>query len=132
MSGKRIAFQSSFAWLIRSRDEDTKFQNTCRGVAKDRATESSRPGARSDTLTTYIRRVENLERIGLSFKGVEKAFAVQAGRELRIMVQPQEVSDEEAYQLARQISRKIEEELQYPGQIRVTVLRETRCIEFAK
>lgn len=96
------------------------------------AMSASRPGARSETLTTYIRRVEDLERIGLSFKGVEKAFAVQAGRELRIMVQPQAVSDEEAYQLARQISRKIEEELQYPGQIRVTVLRETRCIEFAK
>ncbi|HAM71202.1 MAG TPA: ribonuclease Y [Verrucomicrobiales bacterium] len=96
------------------------------------AISASRPGARSETLTTYIKRVEDLERIGLSFRGVEKAFAVQAGRELRIMVQPQEVTDEEAYHLARQISRKIEEELQYPGQIRVTVLRETRCVEFAK
>jgi ribonucrease Y len=96
------------------------------------AISASRPGARSETLTTYIKRVESLERIGLSFKGVEKAFSVQAGRELRVMVQPQEVSDEAAYQLARQISRKIEEELQYPGQIRVTVLRETRCIDFAK
>ena len=96
------------------------------------AISASRPGARSETLTTYIKRVESLERIGMSFKGVEKAFAVQAGRELRIMVQPQEISDEEAHQLARQISRKIEEELQYPGQIRVTVLRETRCVEFAK
>lgn len=96
------------------------------------ALSASRPGARSETLTTYIKRVEALEKIGLSFPGVEKAFAVQAGRELRVMVQPQQVSDEEAYQLARQISRKIEDELHYPGQIRVTVLREIRCIEFAK
>ncbi|MBM3845115.1 MAG: ribonuclease Y [Verrucomicrobia bacterium] len=96
------------------------------------AMSASRPGARSETLTTYIKRVESLERIGLSFKGVEKAFSVQAGRELRVMVQPQEISDEAAYELARCISRKIEEELHYPGQIRVTVLRETRCIEFAK
>ncbi len=93
---------------------------------------ASRPGARSETLTTYIKRVESLERIGLSFKGVEKAFAVQAGRELRVMVHPQQVSDDEAYQMAKSISRKIEEELQYPGQIRVTVLRETRCVDFAK
>lgn len=96
------------------------------------AMSASRPGARSETLTTYIKRVESLERIGLSFKGVEKAFAVQAGRELRVMVQPQQVSDDEAYQMAKAISRKIEEELQYPGQIRVTVLRETRCVDFAK
>lgn len=96
------------------------------------AISASRPGARSETLTTYIKRVEALERIGLSFEGVEKAFAVQAGRELRVIVQPQEVSDAEAYQLARTISRRIEEELQYPGQIRVTVLRETRCVDYAK
>jgi ribonuclease Y len=96
------------------------------------AISASRPGARSETLTTYIKRVEDLERIALSFRGVEKAFAVQAGRELRVVVQPLEVTDAEAYQLARQISRKVEEELQYPGQIRVTVLRETRCVDYAK
>ena len=83
-------------------------------------------------MTTYIKRVENLETIGLSFPGVEKCFAVQAGRELRVMVQPDKISDEQAFTLARNISRKIEEELQYPGQIRVTVVRETRCVEFAK
>lgn len=101
-------------------------------VSSADAMSASRPGARSETLTTYIKRVEDLERIGMSFPGVEKAFAVQAGRELRIMVTPQQVDDAQAYQLARQISRKVEEELQYPGQIRVTVLRETRCVEFAK
>jgi ribonuclease Y len=81
---------------------------------------------------TYIKRVEDLERIGMSFAGVEKCFALQAGRELRVMVQPGQVTDEQAYLLARNIARKIEEELQYPGQIRVTMVRETRCVEFAK
>ena len=96
------------------------------------AISASRPGARSETMTIYIKRVENLEKIGLSFPGVEKCFAVQAGRELRVIVQPDVVNDEQAFALARSISRKIEADLQYPGQIRVTVLRETRCIEFAK
>lgn len=96
------------------------------------AISASRPGARSETMTTYIKRVEDLERIGCSFPGVERCFAVQAGRELRVMVQPEQLSDDQAFALARSISRKIEEELQYPGQIRVTVVRETRCVEYAK
>ncbi len=96
------------------------------------AISASRPGARSETVLTYIKRVEDLERIGLSFPGVEKCFALQAGRELRVMVQPGEVSDEEAFMLARNIARKVEDDLQYPGQIRVTIVRETRCVEFAK
>jgi ribonuclease Y len=96
------------------------------------AISASRPGARSETVMTYIKRVEDLERIGTSFPGVEKCFALQAGRELRVLVQPEAISDEQAYILARNISRKIEEELQYPGQIRVTIVRETRCVEFAK
>ena len=96
------------------------------------AISASRPGARSETMTTYIKRLENLERIGFTFPGVEKCFAVQAGRELRVMVHPDQVEDVQAFNLARNIARKIEDELQYPGQIRVTVIRETRCIEFAK
>jgi ribonuclease Y len=96
------------------------------------AISASRPGARSETMTTYIKRVEDLERIGCSFPGVDKCFAVQAGRELRVMVQPDHINDDEAFALARNISRKIEGELQYPGQIRVTVVRETRCVEYAK
>jgi ribonucrease Y len=96
------------------------------------AISASRPGARSETLTTYIKRVESLERIGLSFEGVEKVFAVQAGRELRVLVQPEKLNDDQAFALARNITRRIEDELQYPGQIRVTVIRETRCVEFAK
>jgi ribonuclease Y len=96
------------------------------------AISASRPGARSETMTTYIKRVEDLEKLGLSFTGVEKCFAVQAGRELRVVVKPEQINDDQAFALARSISRKIEAELQYPGQIRVTVLRETRCVEFAK
>ncbi|MGD1084476.1 MAG: ribonuclease Y [Verrucomicrobiota bacterium] len=96
------------------------------------AVSASRPGARSETVLTHIKRVEDLERIGLSFPGVEKCFALQAGRELRVMVQPGRVSDEAAFALARDIARKVEDQLQYPGQIRVTIVRETRCVEFAK
>jgi ribonuclease Y len=96
------------------------------------AISASRPGARSETVMTYIKRVEDLERLGMSFAGVERCFALQAGRELRVMVQPGQVTDEQAYLLARNIARKIEDELHYPGQIRVTMVRETRCVEFAK
>jgi ribonucrease Y len=96
------------------------------------AISAARPGARSETVLTHIKRVEDLERIGLTFPGVEKCFALQAGRELRVMVQPGTVSDEEAFTLAQNIARKVEDELQYPGQIRVTIVRETRCVEFAK
>ena len=101
-------------------------------VSASDAISASRPGARSETMTTYIKRVEALEKIGLSYPGVEKCFAVQAGRELRVIVQPDQIDDENAFALARNIARKIEEELQYPGQIRITVMRETRCVEFAK
>jgi ribonuclease Y len=96
------------------------------------AISASRPGARSETMTTYLKRVEDLERIGLSFPGVDKCFAVQAGREIRVLVQPDQLDDEQALNLARTVARRIEDELQYPGQIRVVVLREIRCVEFAK
>jgi len=96
------------------------------------AISASRPGARSESMATYIKRVEDLERIGLSFPGVEKCYAVQAGRELRVFVQPEQANDEQAFALARSIAQKIEGELQYPGQIKITVIRETRCVEVAK
>jgi len=96
------------------------------------AMSASRPGARSENMTIYLKRMENLEKIAATFAGVEKAFAVQAGRELRVFVQPDQVGDEEAYALARNLASKVENELQYPGQIRITVIRETRCIEIAK
>jgi len=96
------------------------------------AISASRPGARSENMAIYIKRVEDLERIGLSFPGVEKAYAVQAGRELRVFVQPTATTDDQAFGLARSIAQKIESELQYPGQIKITVIRETRCVEVAK
>ncbi len=96
------------------------------------AISASRPGARSETMTTYLKRVGDLENIGLSFNGVEKCFAIQAGRELRVFVEPDRANDEQAFALARNIARKVEEKLQYPGQIRIVVVRETRCVEFAK
>ena len=96
------------------------------------AVSASRPGARSESMTTYLKRVEELEKIGNGFAGVEKCFALQAGRELRVFVQPLSVDDDGAFALARNIAAKIEADLSYPGQIRVTVIRETRCVEVAK
>ena len=96
------------------------------------ALSGARPGARREMLETYVRRLEELERITNSFKGVEKSYAVQAGREIRIIVQHDLVSDQEAALLAREIARKIEAEMTYPGQIKVTVIREVRSVEYAR
>jgi ribonuclease Y len=96
------------------------------------AISASRPGARGESTETYIKRLEDLQAIADSFTGVEKSFAVQAGREVRILVRPEEIDDLAASRLARDVVRKIEEQLTYPGQIRVTVIRETRAVEYAK
>ncbi len=96
------------------------------------ALSAARPGARSETLQTYIKRLEQLEQIADQFPGVEKSFAIQAGREVRVVVQPEKVSDAESSMLARDIARRVETEMTYPGQIRVTVVRETRAVEMAK
>lgn len=93
---------------------------------------AARPGARNDSLENYIKRLEQLEEIGNSFEGVEKAFAMQAGREVRVMVKPDEVDDTKSYKIARDIKDKIESEMQYPGTIKITVIRETRAQEEAK
>jgi ribonuclease Y len=92
----------------------------------------ARPGARRETLESYVRRLEDLEKIAESFAGVSKSYAIQAGRELRIIAESETVSDSEAVLLSRDVAKKIEESLSYPGQIRVTVIRETRAVEFAK
>ena len=96
------------------------------------ALSGARPGARREMMETYVRRLEELERITNSFKGVEKSYAVQTGREIRIMVQHDIVSDDEAARMAREIARKIENEMTYPGQIKVTVIRELRAVDYAK
>ena len=96
------------------------------------AISAARPGARRESIENYIRRLEKLEEISNSFPGVEKSFAIQSGREVRIMVKPEDISDEGTYVLAREIAKRIENELEYPGQIKVNVIRETRCTEFAK
>ncbi len=96
------------------------------------AISGSRPGARKDTLENYLKRLEELEKLATSFKGVEKAWALQAGREIRVFIKPEEVDDLGAHKLARQIAQTIQEELRYPGEIKVNVIRETRVIEYAK
>ncbi len=96
------------------------------------ALSGARPGARREVLESYVRRLEDLERISNSFRGVEKSFAVQAGREIRILVEPTQISDDQASSLARDVARKIESEVTYPGQIKVTVIRELRASEYAR
>ncbi len=96
------------------------------------AISASRPGARGESMDTYVKRLEDLQAIAESFAGVERSFAVQAGREVRILVRPEEIDDLTASRLARDIVKKIEDQLTYPGQIKVTVIRETRAVEYAK
>jgi ribonuclease Y len=92
----------------------------------------ARPGARKEMLETYVKRLEDLEKIAQSFDGIGKSFAIQAGREIRIIVESEKVSDNDIFILSRDIARKIEENLTYPGQIKVTVIREIRAVEYAK
>ena len=96
------------------------------------AVSAARPGARRENVENYIRRLQKLEELTGSYPGVEKAFAIQAGREVRIMVKPEEVTEDNMILLARDIAKKIEAELEYPGQIKVNVIRETKAVEYAK
>lgn len=112
-------------------DVDPETTVACIIQAAD-AISAARPGARRENIETYVKRLEKLEEISSSFKGVEKTFAIQAGREIRIMVKPEDINDSTMIVVAREIAEKIENELEYPGQIKVNVVRETRAIEYAK
>ena len=118
---------------IAAHHEDEPFQSVLAFIvsAAD-AISGARPGARREVLEAYVKRVEDLEGICSSFKGVEKSFAVQAGREVRVLVESQKVTDDGAAVLAKDIAQKVEKELSYPGQIKITVIRETRAVEYAK
>ena len=105
--------------------------SVCLDEAAD-AISAARPGARRETLETYTNRLKQLEDISNSFKGVDKSFAIQAGREVRVMVIPDQINDDEMVLLARDLSKQIEAELQYPGQIKVNVIRESRVVDYAK
>ena len=96
------------------------------------AISAARPGARRETLDSYIKRLESLEQIAESFEGVDKAYAIQAGRELRILVNNDQVSDDGAKEIAKGIAKRIEAELRYPGRIKVTIIREMRVVEYAR
>ena len=96
------------------------------------AISAARPGARRENVENYVKRLEKLEELTSSFPGVEKAYAIQAGREVRIMVKPEEVTEDNMIILAREIAKKIENELEYPGQIKVNLIRETKAVEYAK
>ena len=96
------------------------------------AISASRPGARRETLESYIKRLEKLEEIADSFEGVEKSFAIQAGREVRLIVKPDKVSDADMVIMAREVAKRVENEMEYPGQIKVNVIRESRVIDYAK
>jgi ribonuclease Y len=118
---------------VESHHGDTEPTNIISVIAQAAdAISASRPGARRETIESYIKRLQKLESIADEFKGVEKSFAIQAGRELRIIIIPEEVNDVELTLLAREVAKKIETELEYPGQIKVNLIRETRAIEYAK
>jgi len=96
------------------------------------AISGARPGARRETLESYIKRIEALENLADSFPGVSESYAIQAGREIRIIVEPEEIDDLTAISLSKEIAKKVEESLEYPGQIKVTVIREMRAVDYAR
>ncbi len=130
---KKYGEKDAIVHAIRAHHDDVKPETLLAHlVAAGDAISGARPGARNGTAQDYIKRLEELERISMSFPGVERAFAIQAGREMRVIVDNARVSDEMAVMLSRDIARKVEQELTYPGQIKVTVIRETRAVDIAR
>lgn len=118
---------------MKSHHEDYPFETIEASIVQAaEAASAARPGARKESLENYLKRLEELEKIATSFPGVEKAYAIQAGREIRIFVNPEKIDDLEAYKIAKNIAEEIEKELKYPGEIKVIVIRETRAIEYAR
>jgi ribonuclease Y len=130
---KKYGESEKVAQAIASHHRDVDFPSVEAVLVQAADTLSAaRPGARREILESYIKRLDTLEKLAADFKGVDKAFAIQAGRELRIVVESDKISDEEALWLARDVAKKVEAELTYPGQIKVTVIRETRAVEYAR
>ena len=128
----RLKVSKAICATIREHHDDDHSSPESFLVSAADAISAARPGSRMDTVEHYIQRLEALEDVGRAFDGVEKCFAIQAGREIRVMVEPESIDDVAATQMARDISRRIEETLTYPGQIKVTVIRESRAIEYAR
>jgi ribonuclease Y len=129
---KKFGFPEELCYQSIAHHEDRP--KTIEGVivkAAD-AISGARPGARRNSLEEYIQRLQNLEAVASGFDGVEKVYAIQAGREVRVFVEPHAIDDLKAYDLAKNIAKKIESELTYPGEVKVTVIREKRVIEFAR
>lgn len=129
---KKFNLPEEIAYIALAHHEDSPKTLEAIIVKVADAISGSRPGARREMLEEYIKRLEDLERVATSFSGVEKAYAIQGGREIRVFVIPTQVDDLSAYELAKNIARKIEQELQYPGEIKVNVIRETRIVEYAR
>lgn len=130
---KKYGVDEKVVHAVAAHHEDVEMKDTLDFIvhAAD-AISGARPGARRETLETYVKRLEELEKVANSFPGVEKSYAIQAGREVRILVRPEDINDLEAIKLSRRIAKKIEKEMEYPGQIKVNVIRETRAVEYAK
>jgi ribonuclease Y len=128
----KFGFSEDVAYMGPAHHEDSP--KTLEGIVVKIADAISggRPGARNDSYERYLQRLEDLENVAIAFDGIEKAYAIQAGREIRIFVKPDVVDDYAAKKLAQDIAHKIEEELRYPGEIKVTLIRENRIIEYAR
>ncbi len=130
---EKFGVEKEVIWAMKSHHEEHPYENL-EAVLVQVADQISgaRPGARRDNFENYLKRLTDLENIATSFSGVEKAWALQAGREIRVFVKPEEIDDLTAKKLAREIAGRIQEELKYPGEIKVNVIREMRVIEYAK